>query len=237
MIKRLRRILIGTVIGSVLLAGGIWVMTRLLNEEIPRYQGRFLSDWLAQANSRDASLSNQACTFLKAAIIPQLTQTMFSDTNDSRVRLALIDQLNDLPGVQINSTTAYGRRAAAAEWLGEMGPLAQPAVPDLIKVLKSKDPAPRPNAARALGNIHSQPEQIIPFLITLLDDQQDDVPDGAALALGAFGSLSKPAVPKLRELLKVPDKDLHAAVTKALKQIAPEELSTAGTRAEPPPQK
>jgi HEAT repeats len=237
MIKRLRRILIGTVIGLVLLAGTIWALTRLLNEEIPRYQGRFLSDWLEQAHSRDAALSNQACLVLTATIIPQLTQTMFYDTKDSRLRLALIDQLNDLPGVQIYSTTAPVRRAAAAEWLGSIGPLAQPAIPDLIKALKGKDPAPRPNAARALGDIHSQPEQIIPFLITLLDDPQDDVPDGAALALGAFGSLSKAAVPKLQELLKVPDKDLRAAAGRALKQIAEAEGHKAGTGPETPQQK
>src|SRR5215831_12383261 len=101
MIKRLRRILIGTVIGLVLLAGSIWALTRLLNEPIPRYQGRFLSDWLEQAHSRDAAVSNQACMVLSTTIIPQLTQTMFCDTNDSRLRLALVDQLNDLPGVQI----------------------------------------------------------------------------------------------------------------------------------------
>ena len=146
MIKRLRRILIGTAIGLVFLAGSIWALTRLLNEAIPRYQGRFLSDWIEQAHSRDAAMSNQACMVLSTTIIPQLTQTMFCDTNDSRLRLALIDWLNDLPGVQIYSTTAPMRRASAAEWLGEIGPPAQPAIPDLIKVLKSKDPAPRPNA-------------------------------------------------------------------------------------------
>jgi hypothetical protein len=237
MIKRLKRMLIATAIGLVLLAGSLWALTRLLNEAVPRYQGRFLSEWIEQAHSRDVTASNQACMVLSATIIPQLTQTMFCDTNDSRLRLALIDQLNDLPGVQIYVTTAYGRRAGAAQWLGQIGPLAKPAIPDLIKVLKRSDPAPRPNAARALGDIHSQPELIIPLLRSLLDDPQDDVPDGAALALGAFGNLSKPAVPKLKELLKVPDKDLRAAAAKALKQIAEAEAPKAVSGPEMPSQK
>lgn len=228
MVKRLKRILIATAIGLVLCTAGVWALTRLLDEGVPRYQGRLLSSWRDQANSADAAASAQARFVVNTNIIPQLERIMFTDTNDSRLRLAVIDQLNDLPGVHIYFTVAYGRRAAAAEALGELGPLAQAAIPDLLKALKGRDPALRPNAAVALGQIHSQPELIIPLLVTLLDDAEDGVPASAATALGEFGELSKPAVPKLLEMSKIREKDLHAAVMVALKHIAPDEASKVG---------
>ena len=77
---------------------------------------------------------------------------------------------------------------------------------------------------------NAQPEKIIPLLESYLDDPQDGVPEGAVEGLGLFGSLSEAAVPKLLELLKLPDKDLHAAVTMALKQIDPEEAAKAGVK-------
>jgi hypothetical protein len=231
MIKRSKRILVATAIGLAVCVGGIWVLTRVLNEGMaPRYQGQSLFYWVERANSPEPAASNQACEVLNTTIIPQLTDAMFHDTNDSRIRLALIDQLNSLPGVQIYFTVAEGRRTMAAAALGEIGSHAKAAIPDLIKVLKGSDPAPRAGAASALGKIHSEPETIIPLLVGLLDDPQDGVPEGAATALGQFGSLSKAAVPKLLELSKVPDKDLQVAVSIALKQIDPEAAAKAGVR-------
>lgn len=228
MVKRLKRILIATAIGLVILAGCIWGLTRLLDEGVPRYQGRLLTTWIDLANSQDPAASAAARLVLNTNIIPQLTRTMFQDTNDSRLRLAVIDQLINLPGVQIYFTTADTRRAGAAAALGQLGPLANTAIPDLIKVLKGSDTPPRPNATAALGQIHSQPEIVIPLLVTLLDDPQDGVPASAATALGEFGDLAKPAIPKMRELLKVWDKDLHAAIMGTLKKIAPDEASKVG---------
>jgi hypothetical protein len=230
MMKRLKRILVASAIGVALCVAGIWGLTRALNEGTPRYQGQTMDYWLEQANSQDAAASNQAWVVLNTTVIPQLVRTMFEDTNDSRLRLALIDQLNALPGVQIYSTLAEGRRAVSARALGEIGPRAKATIPELIKVLKGNDPGPRPAAASALGQIHCEPETVIPLLVALLDDPQDGVPEEAATALGQFGSLSKAAVPKLLELLKVPDKDLYFAVTTALKQIAPEEAPKSGAR-------
>jgi hypothetical protein len=228
MIKRLKRILIATAIGLVVCATGIWVLVRVLDEGIPRYQGKQLYDWLRQANSSDTAASQQAEVVLAAIVLPRLTDTMFHDTNDSHLRLALIELLNTLPGVNIYCTTAYGRRAAAARQLGELGPRAKAAIPDLIKVLGGKDPAPRASAALALGQIHSESDTIIPLLLSLLDDPQDGVPEAAAGGLGQFGNMSKAAVPKLLQWLKGPDKDLQHAAIIALEQIAPDEAAKAG---------
>lgn len=231
MIPRLKRILIGVVIGSAVLAGGIWVMIHTLgNYDDERYEGKPLSYWLEQAESREAATSNHARALLEALVIPQLTARMFCDTNDSSLRLGLIDQLNNLPGVQILYLPAESRRVRAANSLGDIGPRARAAIPDLIKALKGNDAAVQGPAANALGRIHSEPDKIIPMLIQCLDSPVQGVPEGAAEGLGEFGPLSKAAVPKLTELLKVRDKDLLRAVRSALKEIDPEAAAKAGVK-------
>jgi HEAT repeat protein len=144
---------------------------------------------------------------------------MFHDTNDSKLRLSVIETLNGLPGVQVYFTEADGRRFDAAGCLGKIGPAAKAAVPDLIKALKGKDAAIRVAAISALGKIRSEPETVVPLLIQYLDDENLDV--SAAKALGEFGSLAKPAIPKLLPLLRAKDDDDQAAATEALKKIDP----------------
>jgi HEAT repeat protein len=155
---------------------------------------------------------------------------MFHDTNDSSLRLGLIERLNGLPGVQILFVPADGRRGQAVESLAEMGPRAKAAIPDLIKAVKGNDSVVRGPAARALGQIHSEPDVIIPLLMDCLDSPLEGVPEGAAGGLGEFGPLAKVAIPKLIEMLKVREKDLHAAVQLALKKIDPEATTQGGVR-------
>ena len=228
--KRMRGILFATVIGLALVAGALFVLARAFDEGAPRYNGQSLDYWVARANSQDAAASNQACLVLHTTIIPQLTETMFHDTNDSQFKLALVERLNSLPGLQISATIAAGRRAAAAESLGQIGPLAKGTIPALLKVLKGKDSATRPAAALALGRIRSEPETVIPLLVALLDDSQDDAAPNAVEGLGQFGGLSKPLMPKLLPLLKSPDKDMRHAASVALKQIDSEAAAKAGVK-------
>jgi HEAT repeat protein len=227
---RLKRILIGTVVGVSGLTLLTWILIHTLGDHQRLYQKKPVRYWLSAAKSPQNALSNQACEVLESQIMPQLIQAMFNDVHDSKLRLYLIEQLNTLPGVTIYFSPAPVRRAYAAQLLGELGSHAQRAIPELIKVLKGKDAVVRPAAAWALGDIHSQPDLVIPLLVKCLDDPQDGVPESAAHALGSFGPLSSSAVPKLLELAKVPDKGLHAAVTQALKKIDPEQAAKAGIR-------
>jgi hypothetical protein len=230
MIRRLIRILIAAAIGMGVLVGGVFVLIKAIGGHERLYQGKPLRRWIEEANSPEVAVSNGACVVLSAEIVPQLVRTMFEDRNDSKLRLFLIDQLNGLPGVNIHFTSAEGRRAYAAQCLGQLGRHGEPAIPELIAALKSKDSVVRPAAARALGDIRSQPDKIIPLLMSYLEDPQDVVPEAAVEALGQFGGLSKAAVPKLLELYKLPDKDMHAAVAVALKRIDPEEAAKTGIK-------
>jgi HEAT repeats len=230
MLPRLKRILLGVAIGAAVFAAAIWILIVALGEHQTRYAGRPLNYWLDGVNSRDASVSNQVRQALATEIIPKLTWAMFNDTNDSRLRLALIEQLNNLPGVNIYFATADGRRVFAAQELGAFGISARAAIPELVQAVKGKDSIIRPAATRALGQVHGEPELIIPMLIASLDDPQDDMAEAAADALGGFGPSAKAAVPKLIPLLKAPDKDLRHAATQALKQIAPDEAAKGSSK-------
>ncbi len=167
-----------------------------------------------------------ANTVLNRTLIPHLTRAMVQDTNDSRLRVALVDYLNTLPNVNIFYRSAPSRRAEAAELLGEFGPAARSAAPALLHALQGKDLAVRAAAAAALGKIKADPAAEIPLLIQYLDDKEID--EAAALALADYGPPAKAAVPKLLQLSKVPDKDLHRAVMEALSKIDPTTTNQTG---------
>lgn len=207
-------------------------MTRTIGDREVLYQGKSLYDWSEQIKSQNTTASNQASLVLNQEIIPRLTKTMLEDTNDSRLRMALVENLNTLPGVNIYFQVADSRRAEAAGGFGEFGPPAEAAGPVLLQALQGRDLAVRGPAAVSLGKIHAKPEVVIPLLIKYLED--DGLRESAAEALGEFGSLSKAAIPKLLVLFKVPDKDLHHSVGEALKNIDPEVAAQAGVRVAAP---
>src|SRR5215813_1203778 len=75
-------------------------------------------------------------------------------------------------------------RLAAARALGNIGPEAKEAVPDLIAALKDQDALVRGYAAGALGNIGPGAKEAVPDLRAALKDQDSFVRGSAAYALG-----------------------------------------------------
>jgi hypothetical protein len=215
-----KRILLGVWIGVAATVVVIVILTQTLGNMQPTlFRGQPLRHWAAQVNAAEAGASNQANAILNAEIIPQVTEAMFHDTNDSTARMALIDTLNGLPGIYIPYSAAPQRRAEAALDLGDFGPAAKAAIPFLIQAVQGSDAAVRKDAIKSLGAIHSEPEVVIPVLTKYLDDGQ--LNDEAATALGNFGSLARPAIPKLLPLVQAADDDVRAAAANALKKIDP----------------
>jgi HEAT repeats len=216
-----RHVTLGVLVGIALLVIAARLLTLTLgNTPQYLYAGKPMQYWQEQLSSHDMGASNEAFVVVNSRVMPQLTDTMFHDTNDSSPRLFLIEALNTLPGVQIYFNPAAVRRASAAQSIGALGPAAKPAVPALVQALKGKDASVHQAAISALGNIHSDPDLVIPLLIGYLED--DNLNDEAALALANYGSLAKAAVPKIIPLLHAPDKDAQAAAREALKRIDPE---------------
>jgi hypothetical protein len=223
----LTRISIGVCLALVGSIAVIWVLSRTLGTtQEPLFAGRPAAFWQAQLNSSAPGASNEAFTVVNTQVIPQLTNTMFHDFNDSSIRVYLVRALNELPGVEIYFSPADARRASAAETIGLFGPAAKSAVPALIQALKDSDNRLMEAVIKALGNIHTDPDVIIPLLMTYLD--KDDLNDEAATELANYGSLAKVAVPKIIPLLHAADDDARVAARDALLKIDPEAAAKAG---------
>lgn len=221
-----KSLILGLALGLAVAAGLFWGLINALADREPSYAGKSLDQWLAELDSGDAARSNHACVILNGTIIPELSDQILHDTNDSAVKLTLVHALNGLPGVRIVSVLAATRRSNAAQALGKFGPPANAAVPVLLQVVNGKDHAPRAAAVTALGQIHSSPDTVVPVLIASLSD--NDLNDSAAEALGQFGSLAGAAVPKLMPLVHSREKELRRATILALPKIDPKAAASAG---------
>jgi hypothetical protein len=221
-----KRLAIGVFLGLTAVTGGILALTKVVTPHERVFQGKSAGEWREELGSGDAAASNRAIIILNTAIIPELSDAALHDTNDSGFKLAVVNALNQLPGVRLRYLNAPGRRGDAVKELGKFGPAAAAAVPVLIQILKGNDdPSTRGAAAAALGEIHGDPDVAIPALIVGLEDS--DVNDQAAEALGKFGALAKVALPKLLPLLHGGKEARHAA-TLALPKIDSEAAAKAG---------
>jgi hypothetical protein len=229
--KQILRWMGALIAGLAALTAGIRLLSRALGDREVRFQGRTLDYWCGQLSNRDAAASNQANAVLQGVIIPQLTNQMFADTNDSTLRLFLVDRLNGLPGVQVVATPAEGRRGQAVLSLAALGPKAQAAVPALIEAVRRKEEVLCGPAAAALVQLQADPDTVIPVLIEALFDRDGRGQPDVVEALGEFGPRSKAAVPALLKLREDrSSKEIMRAVPAALKRIDPEAAAKAGVR-------
>ena len=73
--------------------------------------------------------------------------------------------------------------------LGEAGPKAKAAVPDLSKLLQHKDPEMRHAGGATLGDIGPDAKSAAPLSIKALSDEQNSVRYAATFAVGKIGAL------------------------------------------------
>jgi HEAT repeat protein len=109
-------------------------------------------------------------------------------------------------------------RAAAADKLTEMGPLAKPAVPALIQALDDPDKNVRFRVLVTLGHIGPAAAAAVPRMTQLLNDRgaDRDVRWAAATYLSYIGSPAESAVPELLRLLEDRDCGLRGGAALAL---------------------
>jgi HEAT repeat protein len=219
----------GVLAGLCVLVAGTWILSRALDNHQTMYQGKPSYYWSEQLTNQDAGASNKAAAVLHSQIIPHLTNQMFSDTNDSKLKMALIDELNTLPGIQIDFIDSNSRRVQAVMELGTFGSGAKSAAPALLEALKRQDNVLCEPAARVLVNIQAEPEAVIPALIGCMVDDKGHGRSDVVEALGQYGPRAKAAVPVLVKLLKDrSSKEIIRAAPRALRRIDPEAAATAG---------
>jgi HEAT repeat protein len=107
-------------------------------------------------------------------------------------------------------------RSHAVESLGEMGPEAKSAVPQLILCLKDQKAEVRKKAALALAGIG---KPALPALIESLQNEDVRIRKNAAFCLGEMGEQAKGALQALKKLLKDPYKQVRWCADNALKKI------------------
>jgi HEAT repeat protein len=97
-----------------------------------------------------------------------------------------------------------------------LGLIGSNAVPELIIVLRDKDPNVRLAAAHALAGVQNSSTPAIPALISALSDQDAQVRDAAGSALTTIG---QPVVPFLVEVITREHGELQRSAAKALIQV------------------
>jgi HEAT repeat protein len=93
-----------------------------------------------------------------------------------------------------------------------LGQRASPAVPQLIRLLKSPDWDTKETAADALGAIGPAAQEAVPALIQCINDPNERVEDAAVEALFAIGMKPEVAVPALARLLEADEGDFDRAM-------------------------
>jgi HEAT repeat protein len=109
-------------------------------------------------------------------------------------------------------------RAQAIETIGELGPKAKAATPDLQKALADKDGIVRLQAALALKKLGDAKDSLTD-LVKLLDDPDGRVRKIAAASLEEVGPDAKPAVPGLTRMLRSRDRAARQQAANTLKAI------------------
>jgi HEAT repeat protein len=114
--------------------------------------------------------------------------------------------------------SAAVRRQAAAS-LGDVGPAAAAAAPELIGLLHDADETVRCQAAESLGKLGGDDPATVTALEGLLQDASSAVQTAAVRALGALQKDAAPAVPAIIPLLQDADAAVRKTAAEAIGQI------------------
>jgi HEAT repeat protein len=118
----------------------------------------------------------------------------------------------------LNGNWAFARTYAAVT-LGQLGPLARRATPDLIRSLDSGDDFVEREAARALGEVAvGMPEAVEP-LRKKVRQFKNDAAWFAAESLGSIGEPALVAIPDLEEAAKSPVPNMSHLAQRGLAKL------------------
>ncbi|HXB57424.1 MAG TPA: HEAT repeat domain-containing protein [Vicinamibacteria bacterium] len=99
--------------------------------------------------------------------------------------------------------------------------IGEPAVPELIEMLKGEDPRLRGLAASTLWGMGPKGKAAVPALAETLSDKDPELRTAAAMALESMGGEARDAVPALARVLGDHDNRARQAAVKALGAIGP----------------
>lgn len=186
---------VGAVIGAIVLAS--------FGTREPSHAGRRLSYWLAAGVSGNQQPAEEAIRHIGAKALPSLLQDLRADDSTWRERIgAFLRKQPKLAWLRSQFLTPEDRRRQAYFGFNALGPLAKPAVPELIHQLRAPKARDRQSAASVLGLIALEAKEAVYPLITALKDENPAVQQTAVYALSSLGPGGKPAVPALLAMLR-----------------------------------
>jgi HEAT repeat protein len=211
------------VVGGVLLVAALgWAAWQTLRQpREPIYEGETLSYWLSRnaytpTHFRQSVLSD-------SNVVPFLVTALTRDA--PAIASAYRKGFSNLPEWIERLLPAPSRdyarvRRGAAAYLRELGPVAKPAIPDLIRTLKehaTRDA--RSCAAMALGGIGKGDSSVTVALIGALKDTNWWVRSDATRALGQIGEGNRSAITALTEAFMDKKSMLQSEAAEALGSI------------------
>lgn len=194
---------------TTVLCVGLVMLPFAMAEDDPDIGGKPLSELVKQLRSENRGFQvrasralSEAPTNLHARIVPQVLPVLKSERENDKF--------------------------VAAQILGEYGPVARAAVPDLLPMLGGTQyERNRAAAAKALGQILRDSkagediEKVTDALVTAFGDAYPDVRREAVHALGVIGVASKRCVPKLVLLLGDQEQMVRAQAAWTCGQMGP----------------
>ncbi|MHA1131014.1 MAG: HEAT repeat domain-containing protein [Candidatus Helarchaeota archaeon] len=103
--------------------------------------------------------------------------------------------------------------------IGHMGRDAQNAIPDLIRILQSRNARIRAEAARSLGKLDVATDEVVNALKVTMVDRRSIVRRETAIALGKLGIGASDGIPELLDALKDKKSDVRWRAIEALGRI------------------
>ncbi|HTQ37398.1 MAG TPA: HEAT repeat domain-containing protein [Pirellulales bacterium] len=173
----------------------VWLLMALII--FAAYRGHFFESDLARGKR-------------EAARMQELRQEFQKNPNNREALDEIVDYLN--------GNWAFTRQYAAGT-LGQLGPLAKPAVPDLIRALNCGEGVVEREAAIALGTVSVGMPDAVDSLRRKVLESKTDAALFAAESLGEIGKPALVAIPDLEEAAKSPVSALAEDAQKALEKL------------------